>query len=333
MAAHYNTSEYMYCSSRIRALENGIIGKDRIDRLADMKSSAEVMSELAEKGFASASNGAEREKSLLDYLGGIYSTVLEILPDKKVLDFLRYQYDCNNLKAAIKCFFRRIDCSGMLIELGTLPVSDIVKAVADSAWNILPEHMAKAAPEAVEAYSKTSNPQQIDLILDRACYADMLDSARASGVEYCEMLTRTQIDLTNIMMCIRICRMGNSIPDRMILSDALLDGGYLSKTELLAVSENGESKLLDSLGYSEYSKLTTAIAESNGSLSAIERCCDDFKMEKVKEAKFVSFGAPVAVAFIIAHEYEIKNIRIILAGKDAELSSDIIRERIRSSYV
>ena len=79
--------------------------------------------------------------------------------------------------------------------------------------------------------------------------------------------------------------------------------------------------------------MTTAIAESDGSLSAFERCCDDFFMEKVKGAKFVSFGAEVAIGFLLAHEYEIKNLRIIFAGKDAELGSDTIRKRLRISYV
>ena len=333
MAARYDTSEYMYCSSRIRAMENRIVGKERIDRLADLRTSSDVMSELSDMGLDASANRAEREELLSSYLSEIYSEVIKMLADPSILDFLRYQYDCHNLKAAIKCFIRKTDSLGMMIPLGTLSESDIIRAVAESSWDILPTHMREAAPRAIEAYSKTSNPQQIDIIIDKACHEDMLESADDSGVGYSVMLVKTKIDLQNIVMCCRICRMGNSISDRAILNDALLDGGYLSKNDLFASSEQGEKKLLDSLGFSAYSSLTTAIAESDGSLSAFERCCDDFFMEKVKGAKFVSFGAEVAIGFVLAHEYEIKNLRIIFAGKDAELGSDTIRKRLRISYV
>ena len=41
------------------------------------------------------------------------------------------------------------------------------------------------------------------------------------------------------------------------------------------------------------------------------------------------FGAEIAIGYIVALEYEVKNIRIILAGKDAGLSPEVIRERLR----
>ncbi len=333
MAARYDTSEYMYCSSRIRAMETRIVGKERIDRLADLKTSSDIMAELSDMGFDAAMGRAEREELLSSYLGEIYSEVIKMLAVPSVLDFLRYQYDCHNLKAAIKCFIRNIDALPIMIPLGTLPETDMVKAVSESAWDILPKHMREAAQRAVEAYAKTSNPQQIDLLIDKACYEDMLESAENSGVSYSVMLTKTKIDLQNIIMCCRVCRMGNSMSDRAILDEALLDGGYIPKKEIFTSSEGGEKKMLDSFGFSVYSSLTTAIDESDGSLSAIERCCDDFFMERVKAANFISFGAEVAIAFVLAHEYEIKNLRIIFAGKDAELSSDTIRKRLRTSYV
>ena len=39
------------------------------------------------------------------------------------------------------------------------------------------------------------------------------------------------------------------------------------------------------------------------------------------------------VAFLAAHEYEVKNLRILLSGKEAGIAVATIRERIRDSYV
>ena len=64
----------------------------------------------------------------------------------------------------------------------------------------------------------------------------------------------------------------------------------------------------------------------------MEKTADDIWMSRAKEAKYVPFGAPVLLGYLIALEYQTKNIRIILAGKDTGLSSEIIRERLRATY-
>ena len=68
-------------------------------------------------------------------------------------------------------------------------------------------------------------------------------------------------------------------------------------------------------------------------LYLIEKEADNFWLQKAKAAKYVPFGAPVLVGYMIALEYEVKNIRIILAGKDAGLSAETIKERLRETYV
>ena len=45
------------------------------------------------------------------------------------------------------------------------------------------------------------------------------------------------------------------------------------------------------------------------------------------------FGAAVVGGYLVGCETSVKNIRIILAAKDAGLAPDVIRERIRVSYV
>lgn len=65
----------------------------------------------------------------------------------------------------------------------------------------------------------------------------------------------------------------------------------------------------------------------------MERAADDELMEVAREAKMVSFGAEILVGYLIAREYEVKNLRILLAGKSVGLTTDALRERMRLSYV
>lgn len=43
----------------------------------------------------------------------------------------------------------------------------------------------------------------------------------------------------------------------------------------------------------------------------------------------VPFGAELLVLYIVRKEFEVKNVRIVLAGKSCGLSSEKIKERLR----
>ncbi len=127
--------------------------------------------------------------------------------------------------------------------------------------------------------------------------------------------------------------MKNGENGKTLLRESLLEGGRLSHAWIFSQIEAGEDRLWDQLYYTEYAKLSIAVVASDRSLTAVERSCDNYLMETLQGIKYVSFGAEVLIAFLQAHEYEVRNLRIILAGKAAGLSVATIRERIRDSYV
>lgn len=329
-------ADYIYGSAYVRALENAIVGRDRVLRMADAPSLANAYSLLEDGGVTLIrdENGEVlREESLLEILKGAYKTVQMLAPDSGALRLWLYPYDCNNLKAAIKAFVRRIDPKSMMFDFGTVSAEQIVEMVKSGRFYGLPVALSSAASEAIAVYAKTKNPQQIDLILDRACYAEMLREAKASANAYVERLVCAKIDLLNVSMAIRVLRMQSGDAGRALLEDALLEGGTLGRDRLLNAFLSGEAALLADLGGTEYSEISEAIAQSEGSTSVLDRIADDFWMSMIRETKFIPVGLEVMVSFLLAHEYEVKNLRIVLAGKEAGLPSSTIRERIRESYV
>ena len=336
MSKNPNQTAYMYASSRIRALEAGIVGRDRIEQLVDAKDTAELYARLEEFGVTLAHDEQGHvlsEPTLLGMLKRSLDHVLEAAPAPELYDFLRYPYDCNNIKAAIKCYIRKLSPEGMLFDLGTVSVEDVAKMPAKGEFSGLPHAMAEAAPLALQAYEKTGNPRAIDLILDKACFADMLACAKRGGEELHVRLVRMQIDLTNAMICLRLVRMGGGEQGKMLLDEAMLEGGTLTRQTLLAAFDGGESAVIDCLGRGGYDKPAIALRESDGSLASAERAVDDCRMELVRTVKYTPFGAPILSAYFYAQEYAVKNIRIIIAAKNAGLDPQTIRERIRTSYV
>lgn len=324
-----NETEYLYASARVRATESRLIGADKLEAAISSKGVAETDALI--NSLSGAELTADAGDTLGEALSAAYSFIGAISPDENVAAFLRYAYDCNNIKAALKCFFRGIDCDDMLFSFGTVSREAIKEMPKKGDFSALPKNMSAAAEEAFDAYSKTKNPQLIDIILDKACFQDMLSAAENSGEDFIIGLTRRKIDLVNIMMCIRTMRMGGGEADRDILHSSLIEGGDID-TEALFSAVN-EEELSSLVGGKEYGSLRSLLGDGSASLSELECACDNAYMTEVKKNKYIPFGASVLCSYLIAVEYEVKNLRIIKAGKLAGLSPDKIRERVRLSYV
>lgn len=327
-------TEYMYGSARIRAMENRMVGRERVNTLIEARSRDEVLARLAEYGLSDKTDGeGSTEAMLLTLLREAYADVEDAAPEAAVFTPFRYPYDCNNVKAAIKCRIREIDPGDMLFDFGSVPASAVMTALDEKKYGVFPPRMAAAIPAACEAYAKSRDPQQIDAILDAACYADMLAAFTDAGNPTLVDWLRAKIDLTNTMICLRIIRMARGEVGRMFLSDSLLPGGTLPESLFLTAYDGDEEALWASLARTRYEKPVERIALTDGSLSAIERCVDDAWMELVRAGARVPFGAPVLGGYLIGTETAVKNIRIILASKEAGLDKAVIRERVRESYV
>ena len=329
-------ADYLFGSANIRTLENAIIGRERIERLLNTKTTNEAWALLADWGIDIVRNSdgnPMREETLLGVLKGAYDRLTELAPDSDALRLWLYPYDCNNLKAAQKAFVRNIDPTSMLFDFGTLPATDIVKMVETGTYEGLPANLQASAQTAMDEYAKTKNPQVIDLILDKACWSDMLAAAKASGEEFVIRLVETRIDLLNTMIALRILRMKSGEVGKVLFAEAFLEGGKLVRERMTECMANGEDALLALLRYSDYSRFAENFAKSDGALSSAEKLADNYWMSLILENKFVPDGLEVMIAFLAAHEYEVKNLRILLSGKEAGIETATIRERIRDSYV
>ena len=330
-------ADYLFGSANIRTLENAIIGRERIERLLNTKTTDEAWALLADWGVNIIRNSEDgspmREETLLGILKGAYDRLTELAPDSDALRLWLYPYDCNNLKAAQKAFIRGIDPTSMLFDFGTVSALNIVKMVETGNYEGLPTTLSESAQSAMDEYAKTKNPQVIDLILDKACWRDMLNAAKASGEEFVIRLVETRIDLLNTMIALRILRMKSGEVGKVLFAEAFLEGGKLARERMTDCMANGEDALLEFLRYSDYSRFAENFAKSDGALSTAEKLADNYWMSLILENRFVPMGLEVMVAFMAAHEYEVKNLRILLSGKEAGIATATIRERIRDSYV
>ncbi len=322
--------DYLFACARVSALENGLIGREKLERLMaapGMEKCVELLSEYGVDVKRDPATGAFlREETLLARLQKAYAEVQDGTEDAPFARIFRRQYDCNNIKAAIKCQKRGVDPASMMFDFGTIPVQTVVECAGKNDFEKLEEPFATAAREASDAFAKTNNPQWVDLVLDRACYAAML--ADAGKNEFARKIVAQKIDLTNLLTCLRLLRMRSGEAGRMLLRDALIEGGELEKEFFEAAYGEGETPFWEAVARTDYSAFANGL-ESSSTLTEIERAADNFWISSVRQAKWQVFGQEVLLSYLATVEYEVRNLRIVLAGVEAGLSPKIIGERIR----
>ena len=194
--------------------------------------------------------------------------------------------------------------------------------------------MRIAASEA-RSFTRKPRSQLIDVTLDRACYAEMT-AAREILLRILYRVVSVKEDTTNLLTAVRMLRMGSAALDfdrfkRMALPFAALKPEFFAPafdTEA-GSSDARETILYERLSATPYIKLKSSLLPAPDALPTLteaELVCENYYLDYVRQTKRLLYGAEVIGAYITAREYEVKNLRIIAAGKLAGLPPETIKK-------
>ena len=145
----YKDTDFMYASARVSVFETRLLTREKYMQLIDAASEKDAVSLLGDACAPVYTDGAvDIEATLEGLVDTAFTEVAKSIPDPKLFDFMRYEYDANNLKAAIKAKVGGIEADGMLFACGTASPEAAVAAVESGEYKAFPAHMAAAAPSA-----------------------------------------------------------------------------------------------------------------------------------------------------------------------------------------
>lgn len=331
MSKRMRDTDYLAISARIRAMENSLLTADRMEQLLQARTEEEVSKLLEESGYPPlrAEDPAAMDAALLAVREETLQDVGSGAPDPRYLDIFKLKYDYHNVKAILKARAVNADSEHMLMDLGRVPAAELKEAVDGGDAGNLPPTLAAAIAEAKETLDTTRDPQLSDIVLDRWTYRDMMESAERTGSRFLQGYVRTQIDASNLRALVRTLRMGKS-PE--FLRNALLSGGTVGEGELMAAAENrgaGLEELFVPAGLGEAAAAGEAVLR-DGSMTVFEKRCDDAVSAYLDGAKMIPFGEAPLIGYLAARETEYTNLRILLMGRAAGLSPEVIRSRLRA---
>ncbi len=319
-------TDYAFCVARIRANENNMLSSGFIDKLIEADDYIQTVSLLNEVGWI------ETDGEISDFIKTqnekLWTLLYESVPDKNELKRLCVLNDFFNIKVAVKCLFTGESADKYFVKPTSLDLYELTKSVNSRNFTVFHENlMGKAAKEAYEIACKTENGQNAEIIIDFAAIDMLLDYAKKYKNSVFSEICAFTADSSNIKTAFR-CAHTKKNAD--FVKSAVSACYGIDRDSLISSALAGVDALQEYLSKTGYSQGAELYLDSP---VLYEKWCDDRIIEIAKKSKFKAFGFDPVCAYYYAKINEIKNVRIILSAKQSGVSKELIKERVRASYV
>lgn len=328
---------YAYGVARVRALEGKLLGRDKLERMLEAASGDEALRVLAETDYAQAAaelkTAYDYEQLLKGELRRTYEFIRTITPKVELTNLFLIKYDIHNLKVLLKNRYLESEDDALLVEMGTLPIDHLKRALREKDYRELPQPVEEALEKLDELFSLEPDPQQIDLVLDRAMFDWIFATLKKNPNDFLQRYFEAQVDLINMRSFLRVKKLER---DERFLEEVLLPNGKIPTVLFLESLENSLEDLMGRLAHTEYRGMVEEGVQSymkTGRLTRFETLMDDYLIQYVRERRWRFFSIEPIIGYLIAKESEIQAIRIVMVGLMNGINRDTIRERLRELYV
>jgi len=332
----FKAEAYVEASSYIRVLEKSVMSRGDFEKVLEADTLREAFRVIAQSSSFDFSNTSENDiqQAFEAGLEELYKTVLKLPVDPQVVALPAIKYAFHNLKVAAKS-----KVSGKAypdIYLG-VPLSyeeEIRRWLedGDTDQQELPGFITAAYKDALLAYGESKDPQDIDIVLDKAMLAAMLASSRDIGSEMILEYVRMSIDFYNLKAMMRSRQMSKGL---RFFTNCFAPGGQVEQGLFVDMYNQSSDRVKSKFYYQYFGDMVGAGLdrhEQSGNFSHLEKLLDDALIRQIQKAKYIAFGPEVPFAYIISRENELRQIRILLSGKANQIDPALLKERLRENY-
>ncbi len=257
----------------------------------------------------------------------------KITPDEALSDIFLYKYDYQNAKAYLKMKISGRDEDNAVTDAGKLDAKELREMVFEQDTKGLPEHLAKAINDVLKQIAVGITPQQVDTIMDTAYTKWCQGVAKEGNSRFLKEYILTKIDLSNILMMLRVRRME---ADFEFLHESFVQGGSIEFSVFQKAYKQTDEAVPKYFKNTKYGrKLEKSIEEAIQSKHTwvFGKYLDNMLTKIMSEYSRDIFKVEPVIAYLIKKENEATVIRMIMTGKLNNIPADTIKERLREIYV
>lgn len=330
--SHREDTAYLSVSTRVHAMENRLLTRERMERMIAAKDDVDAAKVLSECGYGELSSvsASELERLLSNARADIVRELSGAVPDKRLVEIFQIKYDYHNIKVILKAEAMGVDGKSLLLAGGRYdPVALLEGYQRDELREVTPV-LREAITRAKETLNSSSDPQLADFLLDKAYYREMTLLAQELESTFLQGYVRLATDVANLRSAVRAARLDKGAD---FLRLALIPGGNVSEQSIAAARGDELASLFQLGALAQAAAACKGLAQpGGGSLTEFERLCDNALTEYLGGARRIAFGEEPIIGYLYARELEITAIRTIMSGRMAGLSGDVIRSRLRATY-
>lgn len=307
---------YAFSVSAVRVRETSLLTHADYESLIASPDEKSALRFLEDRGYGGITENTEG--TLSERLREVTDYIKDITPDVSLLSFLFVKNDFHNLKAAMKCTVSGIDPSEYFLPHAIVSADDVMKAVSEKDFSILPEMFRSAAKEAWDGLVAGMNGQLCEMILDRAAIDAEVSITEKSGDKFCIGLAKLKRKLLSFMIAYRCAAAGKS---RDFILAALPEVSEVSKSDLVQAAL---------AGCDEVASLAVRCGitlPENPDASDIRTALDNIEDEYTAGAMFVSMGVSPIISYYLKVTREVSRLRVILSCKRGGFTDEVIRKR------
>jgi len=310
--------------------ENKLLKQLEFDILLNVKGFQATLDELNSINYFRTYKSAD-QTNYDDMLDGLmedtFDLMREISPTELIWRIFALYYDIHNMKLAVKerFFGQRLD--HLALEYGSYTLPTIRSAAVRKSDDILDNAcLTKGLFEALQS----KDLYDIDFILDKTYFQTLRQLAEKLGIPGIVEFVIEKIDLFNVSAFFQYMAAG--APEGYF-AKAFSDQGSCPLTEWRRFTDGeGRNEMRKFSLWQKYRPIWEAAESRKQLFEELDVLIDNYLIGKTKRGKLMAFGIEPICAYFYNKFMEIKNIRILLKGKENRYSTDEIRRRMRIPY-
>ena len=243
------------------------------------------------------------------------------------------KYTYHNFKAFTKGIIKDEDLSRLYYRVGTVDMNLFAEEFEMGKFSNEHFNYGKEVQFVLEDYKTKKDSQRVGLLFDQFYYKTLVELVNAFGNDHIREYVQRSIDFTNVKTMFRLKKQNLDYSGK---DSAFFEGGNIFMEELKDIYHESVEQIVEILQRKDigrYLKQGLKDYQESGQLSAFDKAMENFQVNMMRDTKNMSFGPEILFNVLLSKEIEIRNLRILLAGKITGFPAEELIIRLRDTYV
>lgn len=310
--------DYPYANGIVKALENNLLDKSKLSKLIKL-SQKDIIRSLKEMGYGKGSSSNHLEDLINEEIKATKKLYKEISPKTNLTDLFLLQYDALNIKVLWKAKLFNTSIKDLLNDYGSIDKDVLSNAILNGVYDDLLSHQAMLLKEIEKQVTKLDNPRLISVLIDSLVFDYSFKQIGIFTDKALINYLKASIDIINVLTLVRFIRL-NWSSERY--QEVFIKNGLIGLDVMLSVYNQFNEAGFKHL-YEYYSEKITILLNAylkNDNLGELETGLNRLLINVTKEFEYDTFGIGPLISYYLKKQTEARNIRLIYAHNDIELS-------------